>query len=93
MDNDRIVLSLVFLSVLAVIAWRWIYQTRKVRRTEEWPTTEATIETGALEAVATLDEVSLATLGFSYKVDAELVRWLIRLKLAMAAIPGCQPNS
>ena len=58
--------------VSALIVW-WIWQKLRLRKAADWPTTEATIESGAIEVVARnrYTTVELPVFSFSYSVGTE----------------------
>jgi hypothetical protein len=57
--------------VLLLVWWRW--QTGKVEKAKQWPNTEATIQTAAIEIVAQdrFNTVRLPVFAFSYQVRGE----------------------
>ncbi|MGA3213167.1 MAG: hypothetical protein ABSD20_17835 [Terriglobales bacterium] len=57
---------------VAFIGW-WEWQRSRVKRTDGWPTAEATIESGAVELVHSSSDVGirLPVFAFSYKAAGE----------------------
>jgi hypothetical protein len=55
----------------ATIAWliSWQRQRRRVEEAAEWPSVEARIESGALEATLETNKVRMPTFAFSYEVS------------------------
>ena len=66
------ILALLFCLVGLFIAW-WRWQQIRVEKARQWPKTEATIESGELEVLASnrFESVRLPVFAFSYKVDGE----------------------
>jgi len=63
---------LCFGGVPAIIALWWWKRQREVVKARQWPQTEGTIESGAIEILAYADAwIELPTFGFSYKVAGE----------------------
>jgi hypothetical protein len=58
--------------VAAVFALEWWKRKREVDRAREWPQTEATVETAALEPVTEGRYTLLPTCSFSYRVAGEI---------------------
>lgn len=54
-----------------LIWWRW--QRSKVEKTKQWPTTEATVQSGAIEVAAQtkFNTIRLPAFAFSYQVRGE----------------------
>jgi Protein of unknown function (DUF3592) len=72
---DKILVGIVVVAAVAVCAAIavWVISLRRERQTvdqaREWPATEATIESGALEATHETHKVVLPTFAFSYQVS------------------------
>jgi hypothetical protein len=60
-------------AVICVAFVSWLLRRRKAKSTIHWPTTEATIESGAVEVVARekFSKVELPVFAFSYRVREE----------------------
>jgi hypothetical protein len=73
MDATGIGILAMVLSVPALLLVRWRWQLAKVDKAKQWPTTEATIQTGAIEVVAQtkFNTVRLPAFAFSYHVRDE----------------------
>ena len=73
MDAIGIGILLMVLSIptLLLVWWRW--RLAKIEKAKQWPTTEATIQTGALEVVASTEfnAIKLPAFAFSYQVRGE----------------------
>ena len=73
MDSTGIGILLMVLTVpvLWLVWWRW--QVAKVEKAKQWPTTEATVQSGAVEVVASTrsSTVGLPAFAFSYQVGGE----------------------
>jgi hypothetical protein len=73
MDATGIGILVAVLSIPILLLFWWRWQLAKVERAKQWPTTEATIQAGALEVVAStrFNEVRLPAFAFSYQVRGE----------------------
>ena len=75
MDHDGIVLlAAVFaftFGVAAIFAIWWWRKKREVDEARQWPQTEATVESAALETTTETRRSVLPTFGFSYEVAGE----------------------
>jgi len=73
-DTWRVDWKTIALLLLATVTVaNWIYKAKKRSKARLWPLTEATIESGAMEAVAhsRYGDVTLPVFAFSYVVDRE----------------------
>jgi hypothetical protein len=59
----------VFATLAAVITLWWRLRQREVDEARRWPQTEATIESGEVELVSSLDGMELPVFAFSYQVE------------------------
>ena len=66
--NRPILAMVLSIPMLLLVWWRW--QLGKVAKAKQWPKTEATIQTGAIEVVASnrFNQVRLPAFAFSYQV-------------------------
>jgi hypothetical protein len=73
MDATGIGILAMVLSVPVLLLVRWRWQLAKVKKSKQWPTTEATVQTGAIEVVAQtrFNTLRLPALAFSYQVRGE----------------------
>lgn len=73
MDATGIGILLMVLSIPALLLVWWRWRLAKVEKAKQWPTTEATIQTGALEVVASTEfnTIRLPAFAFSYRVQGE----------------------
>jgi hypothetical protein len=64
------ILVLILALTAGIVGW-WMWQKKRVERTESWPITEATIESAAVEVVTSSEYagVELPVFAFSYHVD------------------------
>jgi len=76
MDETGLYILLGFIGLLAAIAavggWWWRIEARKVEVARNWPTAEATVESGTLEPIADSSSrapIVLPVFAFSYEVD------------------------
>jgi hypothetical protein len=73
--------------VAGIFALWWWRKKREVDQARQWPQTEATVETAALEPVAQGRYTALPTFSFSYKVAGEIYSGRFSL-----ARPGTVPR-
>jgi hypothetical protein len=81
MDSDDIQI-IVFLGVATFWVTSWLLRRRRAHDSKNWPTTEATVETGKKEVVARFKgvPVELPVFGFSYSVSGERLSGRFALK-------------
>lgn len=69
----RTVVNLVALGLVGALIVQWIWRRRRAAEAKQWPTSEATIESGTVEVVARTrnTKVELPVFAFSYRVGTD----------------------
>lgn len=73
MDSTGITILVGLVCLLALPAGWWLWQFRRVEDAKRWPSTEATIQSGEVQAASTYPPgiLKLPVFAFSYKVNDE----------------------
>jgi hypothetical protein len=70
--DGQLIISFVLLALVGALIVQFIWRRDRAAKTKQWPTGEATIESGAVEVVASTryGKVELPVFAFSYRVGA-----------------------
>ncbi len=73
MDSTGIIILIGLVCLLALLVGWWLWQFLRIEDAKRWPSTEATIQSGAEETVSTPGRglLRVPVLAFSYKVSEE----------------------